>query len=99
MILLIPPLFFFYIATLEEATPNLSVIEDYRRRLVEYNERKTDLDAVTAERDASKSQVEILRKKRLDEFMAGFSIISQKLKEMYQVRKNYTLYLYVYEYT
>lgn len=29
---------------------------------------------------------ETLRKARLDEFMAGFNIISLKLKEMYQVR-------------
>jgi structural maintenance of chromosome 4 len=30
-------------------------------------------------------QHETLRKARLDEFMAGFNVISLKLKEMYQV--------------
>ena len=38
---------------------------------------------------AQKSQVrklyEDMRKRRLDEFMAGFNIISLKLKEMYQM--------------
>jgi structural maintenance of chromosome 4 len=63
----------------------LSVLEEYRRRRTEYNERKGDLDTVTSKRDTVKSEVETLRKKRLDEFMSGFNIISQKLKEMYQV--------------
>lgn len=63
----------------------MSVLEEYRRRRTEYNERKGDLDTVTSKRDTVKSEVETLRKKRLDEFMSGFNIISQKLKEMYQV--------------
>lgn len=61
-------------------------MEEYRKRRVEYNARKGDLDSVTAKRDEIKREVETLRKKRLDEFMSGFNIISQKLKEMYQVR-------------
>lgn len=65
----------------------MSVLEEYRRRRVEYNSRKKDLDDVTGERDIVKTEVETLRKKRLDEFMSGFNIISQKLKEMYQVER------------
>lgn len=71
---------------MQSAKPNLSVLEEYRRRRGEYNERKGDLDSITAQRDAAKAEVETLRKKRLDEFMSGFNIISQKLKEMYQVK-------------
>lgn len=74
------------IAFVQNAKPNLSVLEEYRRRRTEYNERKSDLDSVTAKRDTVKDEVETLRKKRLDEFMSGFNIISQKLKEMYQVK-------------
>ncbi len=62
------------------------MLDEYRRRRAEYNERKSDLDTVTAKRDEVKAEVETLRKKRLDEFMSGFNVISQKLKEMYQVR-------------
>lgn len=72
---------------MQNAKPNLSVLEEYRRRRGEYNERKGDLDSVTAKRDEVKAEVETLRKKRLDEFMSGFNVISQKLKEMYQVWK------------
>lgn len=32
-----------------------------------------------------REEYEGLRKRRLDEFMAGFSVISLKLKEMYQM--------------
>lgn len=77
------------IAFVQSAKPNLSVLDEYRRRRGEYNERKKDLDSVTGERDTVKFEVEALRKKRLDEFMSGFNIISQKLKEMYQVRNAY----------
>lgn len=78
-----------YIAFVQSAKPNLSVLEEYRRRRGEYNHRKEDLDSVTAKRDIVKAEVETLRKKRLDEFMSGFNIISQKLKEMYQVKRIY----------
>lgn len=47
--------------------------------------RLHELDAITAERDARRSEFESFRKQRLDEFMAGFSTITNKLKEMYQV--------------
>ena len=40
---------------------------------------------MTSQRDAAKKRYDDLRKVRLDEFMAGFSAISAKLKEMYQV--------------
>ncbi|KAI8366600.1 hypothetical protein BD560DRAFT_490754 [Blakeslea trispora] len=69
----------------QNAKPNLSVLEEYRRRRTEYNQRKGDLDTVTEKRDTVKNELEELRKKRLDEFMSGFNIISQKLKEMYQM--------------
>ena len=78
--------FFFWLAFVQNAKPNLSVLEEYRRRRTEYNQRKGDLDTVTEKRDEVKNELEGLRKKRLDEFMSGFNIISQKLKEMYQVR-------------
>lgn len=44
------------------------------------------MEDVTTQRDAAKKRYDELRKVRLDEFMTGFSAISSKLKEMYQVR-------------
>lgn len=64
----------------------MSVLKEYKRREAEYRKRVDDLDKITATRDAQKEKYDRLRKKRLDEFMAGFSMISLKLKEMYQAR-------------
>jgi len=46
------------------------------------------MEDFTAHRDAAKKRYDDLHKVRLDEFMAGFSAISSKLKEMYQVRES-----------
>lgn len=70
---------------IKRSKPNLSVLEEYKRREAEFLSRHDDLEKVVAERDAQKKKYEDLRKQRLDEFMAGFSAISLKLKEMYQV--------------
>ena len=51
-----------------------------------YLARVKELDEVTSERDQKRREHEAMRKQRLDEFMAGFSVITTKLKEMYQVK-------------
>ena len=66
--------------------PNLNVLVEYRKRESEFLDRARDLDAVTKDRDHAKQQYDDLRKTQLEEFMVGFSTISSKLKEMYQVR-------------
>ncbi|KAF8870390.1 RecF/RecN/SMC N terminal domain-containing protein [Gymnopilus junonius] len=70
---------------IKKARPDLSVLKEYKQREQEFFNRAQDLDKVTAERDAQKAKYEGLRKQRLDEFMAGFNLISLKLKEMYQM--------------
>jgi hypothetical protein len=70
---------------LKNAKPNLSILKEYRKREQEFLKRAQDLEKITALRDAEKQKYDGLRKQRLDEFMAGFSLISMKLKEMYQV--------------
>jgi structural maintenance of chromosome 4 len=65
--------------------PNLNVLAEYRKRESEFLDRARDLDMVTKDRDQAKQQYDDLRKTRLEEFMVGFSTISSKLKEMYQV--------------
>jgi structural maintenance of chromosome 4 len=68
------------------AKPNLNVLAEYRKREAEFLDRAKDMESVTGARDNAKKRYDDLRKVRLEEFMAGFSAISSKLKEMYQVR-------------
>lgn len=75
-----------YAEKLKNAKPNLSVLKEYRKREEEFLKRAKDLEEITNLRDEQKQKYDGLRKQRLDEFMAGFSLISMKLKEMYQVR-------------
>ncbi|KAK8710156.1 hypothetical protein V6N13_145495 [Hibiscus sabdariffa] len=70
---------------LKEMNPNLDSISEYRQKVSLYNDRVEDLNTVTQQRDDIKKQYDEWRKKRLDEFMAGFNTISLKLKEMYQM--------------
>jgi len=77
------------IALLEEAkakmAPNMNAIREYRKKEKEYNDRVKDLETATEQRDNLRKEYEGLRKQRLDEFMAGFSEITMRLKEMYQM--------------
>lgn len=50
-----------------------------------YLKRVSELDQITDMRDQQRRLHEDLRKQRLDEFMSGFSVITSKLKEMYQM--------------
>lgn len=77
------------IAILEEKTQNvnveLGVLAEYRRRVEEYASRSSDLQAAVTSRDTAKKRCDELRKLRLEGFMTGFSLISLRLKEMYQM--------------
>lgn len=77
------------IAELEEGTAKskieTGVLEEYLKRCEEYAERAKALEEAVAERDTARSTAEDLRRRRLTEFMTGFSIISLRLKEMYQM--------------
>ncbi|XP_042969672.1 structural maintenance of chromosomes protein 4-like isoform X6 [Carya illinoinensis] len=72
-------------AQLKEMNPNLDSISEFWRKVLLYNDRVEELNQVTQQRDNIKKQYDEWRKKRLDEFMAGFNAISLKLKEMYQL--------------
>ncbi|PGH19308.1 hypothetical protein AJ80_04061 [Polytolypa hystricis UAMH7299] len=77
------------IAALEEKTQHsavdLSVLGEYRRRAAEHETRSADLSTALSQRDSAKSRLDTLRSLRLTGFMEGFSIISLRLKEMYQM--------------
>ncbi|KAJ3416526.1 hypothetical protein HDV05_001263 [Chytridiales sp. JEL 0842] len=70
---------------LSKMTPNLNVLIEYRQKMEVFMQRAKEVDNVTQKRDALKNTYEDLRKRRLNEFMTGFTTISQKLKEMYQM--------------
>ncbi|XP_076044466.1 structural maintenance of chromosomes 4-like protein gluon [Oratosquilla oratoria] len=84
-----PKQFDYELTVLEErlavAKPNLAAIQEYRKKEEVYLQRVSELDEITSKRDEQRKYHEDLRKQRLNEFMSGFSIISNKLKEMYQM--------------
>lgn len=78
------------IAALEErissaSSIDLSVLAEYRRRCDDLRARSADLSTAITTRDAAKSRLDTLRSARLTGFMTGFSAISLRLKEMYQM--------------
>ncbi|BGP12975.1 hypothetical protein JCM10213_006613 [Rhodosporidiobolus nylandii] len=70
---------------LEKNTADLAVLQEYRRREEEFRKRGEEFEGVSREWDAAKNQVTELRNERLVKFMKGFGVISNKLKEMYQM--------------
>ncbi|MCJ1416909.1 hypothetical protein MMC32_003248 [Xylographa parallela] len=77
------------IAVLEEKTQNvnieLGVLVEYRRRVEEHASRNSDLQAAVTSRETAKKRCDDLQRLRLEGFMEGFSMISLRLKEMYQM--------------
>ncbi|XP_034557222.1 structural maintenance of chromosomes protein 4 isoform X2 [Notolabrus celidotus] len=65
--------------------PNLGAIVEYKKKEELYLQRVAQLDEITTERDNFKRGYEDLRKQRLNEFMTGFNMITNKLKENYQM--------------
>ncbi|NWT85951.1 SMC4 protein, partial [Lanius ludovicianus] len=69
----------------QELRPNLGAIAEYRRKEELYLKHVQELDDITNEREKFRQAFEKLRKQRLNEFMAGFNVITSKLKENYQM--------------
>jgi len=70
---------------LGQMKPNMAAIQEYRKKEEVYLQRVGELDAITGVRDGQRTYHDQLRRQRLDEFMAGFQVITNKLKEMYQM--------------
>ena len=64
---------------------NMSALLEYLKKDAQYKARLYDLEAITEVRNEARKGYEELRRKRLEEFMSGFGIITLKLKEMYQM--------------
>jgi len=65
--------------------PNMTAIAEYKKKEEVYMQRASELDEMTKARDEQRKHYDDLRKQRLTDFMAGFGIITGKLKEMYQM--------------
>merc|ERR1719272_2199462 len=72
-------------ANVKNMKPNLTSIQEYRRAATEHKEKLGEYDEVNNQREDARRTLEELRRTRHEEFMGGFSIISMKLKEMYQM--------------
>ncbi|NXR35042.1 SMC4 protein, partial [Zosterops hypoxanthus] len=72
-------------AQCHQLRPNLAAIAEYRNKEELYLKHVGELDNITSERDKFREAFEELRKQRLNEFMAGFNVITNKLKENYQM--------------
>ncbi|CAE7901374.1 SMC4, partial [Symbiodinium sp. KB8] len=72
-------------ANIKNLKPNLGAIEDFRRADGEHRARLGDYEQVHNAREDARRTLERLRQQRMKEFMEGFSVISMKLKEMYQM--------------
>jgi structural maintenance of chromosome 4 len=72
---------------LQNVNIDMAVLVEYRKRVEDYQKRSKDLEEAVQSRDSAKQRVDDLRERRLEEFMDGFSTISLRLKEMYQVSK------------
>nr|CAB3266387.1 structural maintenance of chromosomes protein 4 [Phallusia mammillata] len=70
---------------LSNMKPSMNAIEEYKTKQKIYLQRVAELDKVTEKRDQYRGMHDQLRKNRLNEFSEGFSVITNKLKEIYQM--------------
>ena len=72
--------------------PNMGAIQQYKTKLIDLKNKETDFNDTLDKLDKAKQIYEMVKKKRYDEFMEGFNVISMKLKEMYQV----CIFIFIY---
>ncbi|VDL83054.1 unnamed protein product [Schistocephalus solidus] len=72
-------------AQIASMSPNMAAIQQYRSKVDLYLSRVAELDHVTDLRNEQLRQEAEAKGTRLSEFMAGFNVITTRLKEMYQL--------------
>ncbi|XP_029674835.1 structural maintenance of chromosomes protein 4-like [Formica exsecta] len=70
---------------LPEQIPNMKIIADYQEKDALYIRRVAELEEMTLTRNKMRDMYETARRRRIQEFQDGFSLITTKLKEMYQM--------------
>lgn len=70
---------------LPDQIPNMQIIADYQEKDALYMSRAADLEETTSARNKMRDIYETARRRRIQEFLHGFTLITTKLKEMYQM--------------
>lgn len=70
---------------LPDEIPNMQIIKDYYVKEAAYLQRTADLQEITEARNKLRDIHDTARRRRTDEFLSGFTVITGKLKEMYQM--------------
>lgn len=70
---------------LTKSRPNLQIIEEYRSRVQEKNAKESEFCLIKNQEMELRKRYSDLSTQRLQEFYAGYTIISQKLREMYRM--------------
>ncbi|XP_071440521.1 structural maintenance of chromosomes protein 4 [Hetaerina americana] len=65
--------------------PNLSLVQEYKAKQDLYLQRIGELEEITKKRNDQRQFYDDARRKRTQEFLSGFSTITSKLKEVYQM--------------
>ncbi|XP_058798043.1 structural maintenance of chromosomes protein 4 isoform X2 [Phymastichus coffea] len=70
---------------LPKEIPNMQIIEQYKEQNALYLKRSEKLQKITEERNKMRDTYNQATRKRMQEFNAGFNLITGKLKEMYRM--------------
>lgn len=70
---------------LPKEIPNMQIIEQYKEQNALYLKRTEKLQKITEERNKMRDIYSQATRKRMQEFNAGFTLITGKLKEMYRM--------------
>lgn len=65
--------------------PNMQIIEQYKEQNAIYLKRSESLHKLTEERNRMRESCNLAIRRRMQEFNAGFNLITAKLKEMYRM--------------
>jgi len=74
-----------YSEQVKSEDPNFKILEEYKKRTKQYNEKADEVTDVLKLYNAHSDKLNMVRQRRRDEFMASFRKITIKLKEMYQM--------------
>ncbi|CAD6227554.1 GSCOCG00001237001-RA-CDS [Cotesia congregata] len=70
---------------LPKEVPNMQAIDNYLKKEEVFLKRSAEVEEASAEKNRTRSNLDMVKRRRHEEFFAGFSIINSKLKEMYQM--------------
>jgi structural maintenance of chromosome 4 len=70
---------------LQNLKPDLKTVQEFRDKCADHKAKLEDYELVHNHREELRRKLDALRQQRLQEFLDGFSVISMKLKEMYQM--------------